>query len=142
MIASYAALVFNSSATIYSLILTDWLGDIPMYASRPVNEAFEGESMELEGNLDILRRGGGGRSLTLIFWFCECSWFGLIVFKFVKYSLGILSLIVGIMCIFSQIVVYVWLREENAVKYTVIVAVGLAFMPLVILIPYRRTIRV
>ena len=61
------------------------------------------------------------------------SGFGFDVMSLNPHFLGILSLIVGVVCIFLQIMGFICLREGVAAKTIISVAVALALMPLVVL---------
>ena len=69
LMAAYGAVVFNTSATIGSLALTDKLAEIPIAASQKPN-------LEKSGTTDsspteLLKRFGAGSVWSYVLWHCE-----------------------------------------------------------------------
>lgn len=70
IILSYCSIILNMSSTVTSMILTDKLGDLPIYASRRKTYAPEG-GWFAGGSLELLECFGTGRSWTWTMWHCE-----------------------------------------------------------------------
>ncbi|KAJ7167036.1 hypothetical protein C8R46DRAFT_1095831 [Mycena filopes] len=105
LFASYATVLFNLTSTVASLFFIDRLGDLDFnHASDGLDHPPEDyvPKTRTSSSLELLRRFGGRRSLTLIFW----QW---VVYLF----LGTLFLIL-------QAIMYMWLREGSRVISTVI----------------------
>jgi len=117
ILLSYLALVFNCSAAITSLILTDRLGELLVRASRRPHPFLEGTTSTTASSLKILKRYGIGASWNLVM----CHWF--------------FCLLAGITCIMGQILLYIFLQESNVIKITITCVVGITILPLLVLLP-------
>ena len=136
---SYMAIVFNSGGAITSLILTNRLSELPIRASqKSESELFaKGTTDTTLSSLQILGRYGISSSWHWMMWHCGhhptfCANGALTDFQFS----GFLCLLAGITCIMSQILVYIFLQEPQAVKITMACVIGITTLPLLALVPF------
>ncbi|KAG9005297.1 hypothetical protein FRB93_009851 [Tulasnella sp. JGI-2019a] len=113
LLSTYAALCFNSAATITSLVISDQLGEMP-FRSRGVRlSEVPASAHHLLENYKVSRRG----------------WSWLIAYC---YTL----LFCGGVCVFSSIGVYIWLHEANSTRIVmtpiVVVCAGSLLTPMIL----------
>ncbi|KAG9022510.1 hypothetical protein FRB95_014676 [Tulasnella sp. JGI-2019a] len=117
---SYLALVFNASSTIASLVMLDYLGEIPMLVAKAARKAADKErliqeSQEVDSMDDYLGLFKVGS---------RWNWAR-------RYCIG--SLVLGSSCIFIQVVTYTWIYEAHSVAAIVTVACAFGSVPLFML---------
>lgn len=137
---TFASLIFNASATISSIILIDKFGELPSRSAWKASRqdiAFAQYNPIPSNTRAILTAYGADRFLILIQWHCES---GSLCKKGTEpdgyaLPLGLLNLIVGCLCICTQIVLYTWLQHSLwiAVCATCFVAWGLIPLGLILL---------
>jgi len=78
MICAYGVLIFTSSATITSLILTDKLGAMPVHASKmSENDVYSRSNRQRKerttrkSTIELLKEYGIGRNWSFLMWHCE-----------------------------------------------------------------------
>ena len=69
LLAAYGAVVFNTSATVGSLALTDKLAELPTAASQ--NPDLENSGTTDSSPTDLLKRFGAGTAWSYVVWHCE-----------------------------------------------------------------------
>ncbi|PBK84733.1 hypothetical protein ARMGADRAFT_942990, partial [Armillaria gallica] len=112
-VASFGAIILNASATVTSLFLIDELGDLPTLASD-LDKPKEGS---LESDTDILVYYGLGSTWTWTRW----HW--------------IISLVLGVWCLFLQVIVFVYITQTTPVKVMMTLATIFAVLPMYRLVP-------
>lgn len=132
-LVSYGAIIFNTSATIGSLALTDKLGDLPAVASQ--NPDLEKSGSTTNSPALLMSRFGLGSSFNYAMWHCE-SWGSVIWTDWLKILMnpGLFCLLAGFWCIMLEILVYIFLQESTAAKITITCLVGFAMLPLLFLV--------
>ncbi|KAK0469823.1 uncharacterized protein EV420DRAFT_68891 [Desarmillaria tabescens] len=108
-ITSFGAIILNASATITSLLLIDELGDLPDIASADPDKPKAGFVNESQ---DLLVYYGMKRTWTWTRW----HW--------------IISLILGVWCLFTQVVIFACISQTKAVKVTVTAVTVFAVLPM------------
>ncbi|PBK84728.1 hypothetical protein ARMGADRAFT_602903 [Armillaria gallica] len=111
-VASFGAIILSASATVTSLFLIDKLGDLPALASD-LDKPREGK---LASDIDILVYYGLGDTWTLALW----HW--------------IISLVLGIWCLFLQVIVFVYMTQTTPVIVVATIATIFAVLPMVYLL--------
>ncbi|KAK0451692.1 hypothetical protein EV421DRAFT_1056073 [Armillaria borealis] len=112
-VASFGAIILNASATVTSLFLIDELGDLPALASD-LDKPKEGS---LASDTDILVYYGLGSTWTWTRW----HW--------------IISLVLGVWCLFLQVIVFVYITQATPVKVMMTLATIFAVLPMYRLVP-------
>jgi len=115
LIFTYSALFFSISATISGLILTDEFRELPVRASQKKDPIQQG--VFDSGALDLLQTYGAKRSWIWVMW----HW--------------LFSLVVGTICLVTQVLLYIWLAESNSVRITLTFVSIFAVLPLLHLVP-------
>ncbi len=130
-VASFGAIILNASATVTSLFLIDELGDLPTLASD-LDKPKEGS---LASDTDILVYYGLGNTWTWTRWHCKCSMKYEYNVTTIYCSLGIISLVLGVWCLFLQVIVFVYITQTTPVKVMMTLATIFAVLPMYRLVP-------
>ncbi|KAK0194354.1 hypothetical protein F5146DRAFT_1035496 [Armillaria mellea] len=112
-VASFGAIILNASATVTSLFLIDELADLPALASD-LDKPKEGS---VTSDTDILVYYGLGNMWTWTRW----HW--------------IISLVLGVWCLFLQVIVFVYITQTTPVKVMMTLATVFAVLPMYRLVP-------
>ncbi|KAI0048456.1 hypothetical protein FA95DRAFT_1490776, partial [Auriscalpium vulgare] len=107
---TYIAVFFTLSTSVSSLVLTMGLNELPLRASSKPGLMDEGAFYS--GPLAMLRFFGMRRSFVWLLW----HW--------------LFTLQAGILCILTQILLFVWLHTDLPVKITASCVCAVAFAPL------------
>ncbi|KAK0205302.1 hypothetical protein DFS33DRAFT_757098 [Desarmillaria ectypa] len=112
-VASFGAIILNASATVTSLFLIDELGDLPTLTSD-LDKPKEGLAPD---TTDILVYYGLGNTWTWTRW----HW--------------IISLVLGVWCLFLQVIVFVYITQTTSVKVVMTLATIFSVLPMYRLMP-------
>ncbi len=135
---TYVTLFLSVSATMTSLILTDEFGELHLRASR---QKFDLERAEVfdEPSETLLSRFNGNSSWRWVMWHCTYSPFPWVSPVPLNVRLtGLFTLITGYICFVIQIVLYVWLAEETAIKVPVLLIAIITTIPILDLFRSRQ----
>ncbi|TDL23930.1 hypothetical protein BD410DRAFT_786619 [Rickenella mellea] len=124
LIFSYSTLLFSSSATVSSLILVDRYSELAFRASQKDNLPDQKHKYIKQGMDYFLKEYGDiDFSWNLLRW----HWF--------------LSLQLGILCVFLQMLTFVWISDAPVVKIAISCVTAFSLLPLVMFVPrgcFRR----
>ncbi|KAI0263547.1 hypothetical protein BC834DRAFT_844438 [Gloeopeniophorella convolvens] len=115
LIFTYSALFCFLSAAVSGLILTDEFGELPVRASRKSDPIQQGTFDS--GVIALLETYGAKRGWLWVMW----HW--------------LFSLLAGTVCLVTQVLIYVWLEESDAVKITLTIVTVFSLLPLLHLVP-------
>ena len=132
------ALIFSVSATISSLVLTENFGNVPVLVARfrekvkSVNTPkFETTYMQARLSDDITPR-----RWAWIEW--HCTHHTMSPRKQLIYRPpGLFTLLVSVLCLPAQILLYIWMQEEDCMRAAVSVTSIFAMLPLLHFLPIR-----
>lgn len=111
-LVSYGSLLFNLSSSVGGFILIDRLGSVPFVAAQKPQETLPAAGY-IEGDSNqLLRRYGIGKlwGALVLHWFCCFN--------------------MGIWCIVTQVMIFIWLKEDMVVKVCMTVVAVFALLPL------------
>ncbi|KAH9974892.1 hypothetical protein BGW80DRAFT_121945 [Lactifluus volemus] len=115
LIFTYCALFFCISGAVSGLILTDEFGELPVRASRKSDPIQHG--LFDSGSLDLLQSYGARQSSVWVMF----HW--------------LFSLVAGVVSLFTQLFLYIWLEESKSVKITLSIIGFYAVLPFLHIIP-------
>ncbi|KAG8791374.1 hypothetical protein FRC12_009317 [Ceratobasidium sp. 428] len=119
LVFTYLAFFFSISATFSSLLLTDELGEIHVRASQRASVLDPLDTMVIhEDTGDLLKRYGARRTWKPVMW----HWF--------------LMLLSGYLCLFGQLLAYIWIIESKTVGIAMSCVAGFTLLPLLSILPF------